>query len=412
MNTRPTPFLLFVFFFFFYLAAVAQVDSTLFRREKTDTAKTGLNMDAVYSRPFLGMGKLPVAVGGYVEGNWQHAGTEGISNRHQFQFRRLTLFFASSISKRVRFLTEIEFEDGTRQLAIEFAAVDLEFHPLLNLRGGMILNPIGAFNQNHDGPKWEFTDRPLSAVTLLPATWSNPGFGFYGKWYRGAWMFGYETYVTSGLSDSLISNAAGRTSLPALKNDPNRFTGNGNGEVLWNGKLALRNDHAGELGVSAFTGVYNTWMAGGLETDRKRRCSALAIDYNHRFKKPGTSLSGEWVWISTEIPATYSQQFGALQYGGFVDLVQPVWRRPVLHWDDVEVNCSLRFEYIDFNAGAFRETRQAIGDEIRSLMAGIGFRPNPQTIFRFNYRYMLQRDLLGNPDIRTAVFSLGISSYF
>jgi hypothetical protein len=185
----------------------SQVDSSLFRRVKPDSGKAGLNMDAVYNRPFLSVGKTPVAVGGYMEANWQHQGTEGISSGHQFQFRRLTLFLASGIGKRVKFLTEIEFEDGTRQLAIEFAAIDLEFHPLLNLRGGMILNPIGAFNQNHDGPKWEFTDRPLVSTVLLPATWSNPGFGFYGKWFRGDWMFGYETYITSGLNDSLVSNA-------------------------------------------------------------------------------------------------------------------------------------------------------------------------------------------------------------
>ena len=45
------------------------------------------------------------------------------------------------------------------------------------------MNPIGAFNQNHDGPKWEFVDRPISATQMLPATWSNVGFGLYGKKY-------------------------------------------------------------------------------------------------------------------------------------------------------------------------------------------------------------------------------------
>ena len=105
-----------------------------------------------------------------MEANWQHIGTDGISDGHQLQFRRMTLFVASSISKRIKFLSEIEFEPADKEIAIEFAAVDMEFNELFNLRGGMIINPIGAFNQNHDGPKWEFTDRPLSSVSLLPAT--------------------------------------------------------------------------------------------------------------------------------------------------------------------------------------------------------------------------------------------------
>ena len=49
------------------------------------------------------------------------------------------------------------------------------------------MNTIGAFNQNHDGPKWEFVERPDVAVNMLPATWSNPGFGFYGKTHTGNW---------------------------------------------------------------------------------------------------------------------------------------------------------------------------------------------------------------------------------
>src|SRR6187402_1635686 len=179
----------------------AQIDSTLLRRTKVDTSKVLLNMDAVYNRPFLTAGKLPVALGGYVEANWQHLGTDGVSEGHQFQMRRLTLFIASGISRRIKFLSEIEFEDGTKEINIEFASIDFEFHPILNLRGGVVMNPIGAFNQNHDGPKWEFIDRPVSATQLLPATWSNVGFGLYGKLYKKNWVYAYEVYLTNGFND-------------------------------------------------------------------------------------------------------------------------------------------------------------------------------------------------------------------
>lgn len=80
--------------------ASAQVDSTLFKRAARDTSKLLLNMDAVYSRPFLSVNKVPVSLGGYVEANWQHFGTDGVTEGHQFQMRRLTLFFASGISKK------------------------------------------------------------------------------------------------------------------------------------------------------------------------------------------------------------------------------------------------------------------------------------------------------------------------
>ncbi|HET7178097.1 MAG TPA: hypothetical protein VFI14_00160, partial [Chryseosolibacter sp.] len=169
---------------FMMSVSCAQIDSTLLRRVPVDTTVARLNMDAVYNRPFLSVVKTPVSVGGYVEVNWQHMGTNGVSEGHQFQMRRLTLFFATSVSSRIKFLSEIEFEDGAREINIEFASLDLEFHPLFNLRGGIVMNPIGAFNQNHDGPRWDFVDRPVSATEMLPATWSNVGLGVYGKLFR------------------------------------------------------------------------------------------------------------------------------------------------------------------------------------------------------------------------------------
>src|SRR5687768_11200574 len=121
---KKIPALLFCFLSVITVS-VAQVDSTLFRRLPADTTKSSLNMDAVYDRPFLGLGKLPVSVGGYAEVNWQHIGTDGVSEGHQFQMRRMTLFVASTISKRIKFLSEIEFEEGGKAIAIEFASIDV-----------------------------------------------------------------------------------------------------------------------------------------------------------------------------------------------------------------------------------------------------------------------------------------------
>ena len=146
-----------------------------------------LNMDATYNRPFLQAGKMPIAIGGYMEANTQYISTDGISDGFSFQFRRTNLFFSSTIAKKIRFFSELEFEDGTKEINLEAAFIDFEFNPLLNLRGGIIVNPIGAFNQNHDGPRWDFIDRPISATTILPATLSNVGFGLLGKYFVHNW---------------------------------------------------------------------------------------------------------------------------------------------------------------------------------------------------------------------------------
>ncbi|MBN8650524.1 MAG: hypothetical protein J0L67_03805 [Cytophagales bacterium] len=393
------------------LTLTAQVDSTLFKRTQQDTSKLLLNMDAVYNRPFLSVSKLPVAVGGYVEANWQHLGTDGVSEGHQFQMRRLTLFIASSISRRIKFLSEIEFEDGTKEINIEFASVDFEFHPLLNLRGGIVMNPIGAFNQNHDGPKWEFIDRPISATQLLPATWSNVGFGLYGKLYKGNWVYAYETYLTNGFDDQIISNSENKTFLPASKLNKDRFEESFNGIPLLTAKVAIRNKRFGEIGVSYMGGVYNKFQEDGLTLDEKRNHHTLAIDFN-TVLPTGTYLNSEWSFTTIDVPSTYSQQYGDKQWGGFFDVVQPVLRRSMFGFESSVVNVICRFEYVDWNKGKFLESGDNIHEDILSVVSGISWRPTTQTVVRLNYRYAWQTDILGNPPSKTAGFQFGFSSYF
>jgi hypothetical protein len=401
-----------IFCFAMYNNVQAQIDPSLLKVQPKDSAKALLNMDAVYNRPFVAVGKLPVSLGGYVEANWQHLGTDGVSDGHQFQFRRMTLFVASTISKRIKFLSEIEFEPAEKEIGIEFAAVDIEFHPLLNLRSGMIMNPIGAFNQNHDGPKWEFTDRPISATQMLPATWSNVGFGLYGKKYNKEWMFGYELYVSSGFDNSIISNTENKTFLPASKQNTERFEELPSGTPLFTGKVAVRHNKIGELGLSYMGGIYNKWKDDGIIIDDKRRLDVFAIDFNTTLPKAKTFITAEWAWVKVNVPDTYSQQFGNKQHGGFIDIVQPILQRNIFGWKDATVNIALRAEYVDWNVGKFKSTGTNIGEDIWNIMPAISFRPTSQTVLRLNYRHQQQQDILGNPPAKTGGFIFGISSYF
>lgn len=389
-----------------------QIDPVLLRKPLKDTSGLQLNMDAVYNRPFVQVGKLPVALGGYVEANYQYLNENGVSEGHQFQMRRLTLFVSSSIAKRIKFLSEIEFEDGTKEINIEFASVDFEFAPLLNFRGGVVMNPIGAFNQNHDGPKWEFVDRPISATQMLPATWSNVGFGIFGKKYSKNWVYAYEVYLTNGFDESIVSNSENKTFLPAAKENPDRFEESFNGSPLFTGKVAVRNSLIGEFGFSYMGGIYNKFEDDGLVLDKKRRVKVFAIDFNSTISKSKTFINGEWAWVNIDIADTYTEQFGRKQLGGFIDIVQPIINKPIFGFDKAVLNAAIRLEYVDWNKGNFKSTGDNISDHIFSIVPAISWRPTPQTVIRLNYRYNWQTDLLGNPPSKLAGFQFGFSTYF
>lgn len=391
----------------------AQVDQSLLKKIPVDTSEQkNMNMDAVYNRPFLQIDKMPVSIGGYIEADYQYIGEDGITEGHTFRIPRMTLFMASSIHRKIKFLSEIEFEEGGNAIAIEFAALDLNLYPMLNFRGGIVMNPIGAFNQNHDGPKWEFVDRPIAMTEMLPATWSNVGFGLYGKQYKNKWAFGYELYLTNGFNNSIISNTENKTFLPATKQNAERFEESSNGEPLLTGKIALRHNEIGEIGFSYMGGIYNTFEDDGLTLDEKRRLDVIAIDFNSTLPHLKTYIVGEWAWVFIDIPPTYTQQFGNKQRGGFVDLVQPIIQGKILGFENAIINIACRLEYVDWNVGAFKETGGTIGDELWAIVPAISFRPAAQTVIRLNYRFMQQKDILGNPPAKISGVQFGVSSYF
>jgi hypothetical protein len=225
-------------------------------------------------------------------------------------------------------------------------------------------------------------------------------------------MFGYEAYLTGNFDNSIIDNAENKTFLPAAKENPERFEEINSGLPLLTAKVAVRNNKIGELGVSYMGGVYNKFEDDGLQLDEKRRVDVFAVDFNSTIGKTRTFMTGEWAWIKVNVPSTFTQQYGHKQQGGFLDIVQPVIKKKMLGWNDAVLNIACRFEYVDWNVGKFASTGGNISEHLWSIMPAISFRPTSQTVFRFNYRYQQQTDLLGNPPAVTGGFNLGISTYF
>lgn len=273
--------------------------------------------------------------------------------------------------------------------------------------------PVGEQNQKAFIRLYgEFTDRPISATQMLPATWSNAGFGIYGKHYDKDWMFGYEAYLSGNFDNTITDNAENKTFLPAAKNNKERFEEINSGLPLLTTKVAVRNNKIGELGLSYMGGVYNKFQDDGLQLDDKRRVDVFAVDFNTTLTNLKTFITAEWAWIRVDVPSTYTQQYGNKQQGGFLDIVHPLIKKRMLGWPNATLNLACRLEYVDWNKGTFTSTGGNIAEDLWSVMPAISFRPTAQTVLRLNYRYLSQQDLLGNPPTKTSGFSFGVSTYF
>ena len=381
----------------------AQKDTAAASRRDTTLVQNGL-----YNRPFIAT-VARTSVGGYVEGNTISRVTDGVADGFSMQLRRFNIFLFSAIGPRIKLISELEFENGTEEISLETALVDFEINPSLVLRAGILLPPIGAFNVNHDSPRWDFVDRPLVSTAIIPSTLSEAGFGVHGRLFPRGVTLTYDAYLTNGLSDGVILNDLGRTSLSAGKN-PSRFEEDNNGSPAISGRLALKQRRAGEFGLSYYGGTYNTYRVEGLVVDAARGLSIVALDGNSRIGP--VELRGELAYASIDIPTDLRELFGSRQLGWHLDAALPVYRPRIRGLPGAIVNVDLRLEQVDFNRGRFTGTGGKIGDEISSVLVGASFRPAPGTVFKANYRRQWTRDLLNNAPARLGALQFGVATYF
>ncbi|MEX0771464.1 MAG: hypothetical protein WD035_12060 [Balneolaceae bacterium] len=364
--------------------------------------------DGIYNRPFIGnIGQT--AVGGYVEGNTNSFVEDGIPEGISFELRRFNIFLFSNVSEHIRFISELEFEHGTSEIALETALLDFEINPALILRAGILLPPIGAYNINHDSPQWEFVDRPLVTTGIIPTTLSEVGAGIHGKLFPGNLTISYDAYLTNGLGDGILLNEEGRTHLASGKHE-SQFEEDNNGSPALSARLAVNHHGTGELGFSYYGNIYNTFEIEGDRVDAKRYLNIWALDYNVRVWN--AEFKGEMAYADIDVPENLQEVFGGEQWGGHLDIIVPVWKPRILSYQEPVVNLNLRLERVDFNVGRFSSTGQRIYDETTAIVPGISFRPTDDTVFRLNYIRRWNRDLVGNPAAETAGIQLGFATYF
>ena len=364
--------------------------------------------EGVYDRPFINLGQK-TTIGGYLEGNTNYFAEDGVTEGFSMEMRRFNIFLYSKISERVQFLSELEFEHGTEEIELETAQLDFKFNTGLNFRAGILLPELGLVNANHDSPKWEIIDRPLSSTNLIPSTLSEVGFGLFGKYYIGNNTLSYHAYATNGLQDGIINNAEGRTFVGGGKSEE-AFEEDNNGSLAYNGKLSIKNKKLGTLGLSFYRGVYNTFSLEGEVVADKRSVRIYAIDFTIPVFKG--VVQGEAVKVMVDVPVDIVELYSKEQQGGFVEVVYPVYDKEMFGYENAVINATTRFEQVDYNMGTFKSTGGEIGDEVTAFVAGLSFRPTAGTVFRANYRHHFTTDILGNAPAIMGGFQFGFASYF
>ncbi len=106
--------------------------------------------------------------------------------RNGFIMPRLVLGVAAAITPKLLFNSEIEFEFAGKETEVEQMYLEYRLHPTFNLRGGIVVPPLGRFNLFHDSNLQDIAQRPLVSTFVIPSTYKDAGIGALGEFKLGA----------------------------------------------------------------------------------------------------------------------------------------------------------------------------------------------------------------------------------
>ncbi|HEX3234302.1 MAG TPA: hypothetical protein VHR41_08885 [Gemmatimonadales bacterium] len=147
--------------------------------------------------------KESTTIGGYGEVHFTNA--TGPDTPGEVNVKRFVVYLAHTFNERIAFHSELEVEDTKveggeegGEVAMEQLYLDYTFSPVVTLRAGLVLPPIGIINETHEPPTFNGVDRPLLEQEVIPTTWRDIGVGAVGT-LPGSSGLSYRIYLVNGL---------------------------------------------------------------------------------------------------------------------------------------------------------------------------------------------------------------------
>ncbi|MBI2933359.1 MAG: hypothetical protein HYY16_17075 [Planctomycetes bacterium] len=380
-------------------------------------AQEGVKRDAgeVYSKPFLARFGRNVYLGGYVD--LEYFNVED-SNSDTFDQHRLVPFIYADVSKYVKVATEIEIEHGG-ELGVEFAHVDGWLSDALNVRAGIILDPLGKFNLTHDAPFQDLTFRPLVSENIIGTVLREPGAGFFGQIDADPWEFEYELYVVNGYKGLRKTGGAGATVInrtSGLRNArPHRSVFGEGGYRDFNDNKAVVGRFSAspflglEVGVSTHAGKYDERGDNQLTItalDLTMRLGGVARELGVESEFLGSfEIVAEWARADIErddfakaqgVPDNFDGWYGEVRYH-----FMPEFLREAIPGASDESTFTLVYRYDSLDLDNADRTQHTIG---------LNFRPREDTVVKIEYQFREEGGVLD--ETPNDAFAASVATYF
>lgn len=319
----------------------------------------------------------------------------------ELDIHRIVLLMGYSFSPKWELLTEIEIEH-VKEVYVEQAYISYKMNRYFNLKGGLLLIPMGYINEYHEPPVYFGVERPLLDSKVVPTTWREIGFGAYGRIPEASLKYqiylvnGFMGYNGSAKFDSDDAYRGGRQKGAESKmSSPNLST-----KVDFYGIKHLK------LGLSGYFGKTQSSLFANLaDADQVSRLQAdssvVAIrmfGVDAQYLNKGFQLRGQAIYAYNKNAEAYNAfgnaDLGKEIFGYYLEVAYNVFSSlktstrllPFVRYENFDTQFSL-VEGASKNPKSHRKV----------IVAGISYYPTAELVLKADMQW-LNNDFLSSPD--------------
>lgn len=138
-----------------------------------------------------------LVLGGYGEVHYNQPLEGSTHNNGKLDVHRVVMLFGYNFTDKTQFITELEFEH-VKEVYVEQAFLQHKLNSYINLRGGLMLVPMGIINEYHEPNTFNGVERPLIDKYISPTTWREIGIGATGNILPATLK--YQVYIMNGFN--------------------------------------------------------------------------------------------------------------------------------------------------------------------------------------------------------------------
>jgi len=316
------------------LFTVLLLSSAGFLNAQTDSIPANLYINSA-EKMLMTNGNLKI--GGYGEVHYNQPVSADERKNGTLDVHRFVMMMGYQFNDRLQFVTELEFEHVS-EFYVEQAFLQYKLSKSVNIRGGLILTPMGIVNEYHEPTTFNGVERPQIDNNISPTTWREIGIGITGVILPVSLK--YQAYIMNGFNgydgQARIGGASGLRG--GRQKGANSYISSPN----FSGKVEYFGIRGLNLGLSGYFGNTQSTLYNGIDKNdeaafAKADSSVVGISMvgaDARYSYMGLKLTGQLYYTHLSNTEAYNQftknkgggNLGSSMFGYYIDLGYNVLR--------------------------------------------------------------------------------------